>query len=63
MKATHIIRRFDESGKFIFPKRAREMLMEDIVNKPFEIFYESDGTIILKPVKIDEEYHHITDKI
>lgn len=55
MKATHIIRRFDESGKFIFPKRAREMLMEDIANKPYEIFYEADGTIILKPVKLDEE--------
>ena len=55
MIATGIIRRFDDLGRFVIPKKVRELAfgIEDVDCKPMEIFYEKDGTIILKPIKFD----------
>ena len=57
MKAYGIIRRFDDLGRIVIPKQVRiEVFGRSCVNgQPMEIFYEKDGTIILKPIKIDEE--------
>lgn len=57
MRASGIIRRFDDLGRFVIPKSVRKSAFgtEDVFNKPMEIFYEKDGTIILKPIEIDED--------
>ena len=57
MKATNIIRRFDDLGRICIPKAIRKEVfgIDNVFNKPMEIFYEKDGTIILKPIEIDEE--------
>ena len=53
MISTNIIRRFDDLGRIAIPKEIRkEALGTPYTNgKPMEIFYEKDGTIILKPVE------------
>lgn len=53
MISTNIIRRFDDLGRIVIPKKIRkEALGTPYTNgKPMEIFYEKDGTIILKPVE------------
>ena len=57
MKATNIIRRFDDLGRIVIPKQIRKEIFgtDDVMNKPMEIFLEKDGTIILKPIEIDED--------
>ena len=60
MKATGIIRRIDDLGRIVIPKAVRKYAFgtEDVEGKPMEIFYEKDGTIILKPyvsMEINEE--------
>lgn len=51
MVATGIIRRFDDLGRIVIPKSVRQEAFGTSKNegKPMEIFYEKDGTIILKP--------------
>lgn len=53
MITTGIIRKFDDLGRIVIPRSVRQEAFESIKNegKSMEIFYEKDGTIILKPVK------------
>lgn len=53
MIKTGIIRRFDDLGRINIPKEVRRNLFGNISTegKPMEIFYEKDGTIILKPIE------------
>lgn len=53
MITTGIIRKFDDLGRIVIPRSVRQEVFESTKNegKPMEIFYEKDGTIILKPVK------------
>lgn len=51
MKVTGIIRRFDDLGRIVIPRAVRVTAFgaANVEGKPMEIFYEKDGTIILKP--------------
>lgn len=53
MIATNVIRRFDDLGRIAIPKEIRKQSFGTPYTdgKQMEIFYEKDGTIILKPVK------------
>lgn len=53
MIKTGIIRKLDDLGRIVIPRTIRQEVFESTKNegKPMEIFYEKDGTIILKPVK------------
>lgn len=53
MIKTEIIRKFDDLGRIAIPRLVRQELFGTIENegKPMEIFYEEDGSIILKPVE------------
>ena len=55
MKSTGIIRRIDDLGRIAIPKEVRIKAFGDgdATNKPMEVYYENDGTIILKPYKFD----------
>ena len=57
MKPTGIIKRIDDLGRIAIPKAVRKAAFgtEDVYGKPMEIFYEKDGTIILKPYRAWEE--------
>lgn len=57
MIETGIIRKFDDLGRIVIPKSVRQEAFGTSKNegKPMEIFYEKDGTIILKPVKENYE--------
>ena len=54
MKPTGIIRRIDDLGRIVIPRAVRKEVfgVEDVTGKPMEIFYEKDGTIILKPYMV-----------
>ena len=51
MRATGIIRRIDDLGRIVIPRAVRQVAFgtPNAEGKPMEIFYEKDGTIILKP--------------
>ena len=53
MITTGIIRRIDDLGRVVIPKEIRKQVFGTVHadGKPVEIFYERDGTIILKPYK------------
>lgn len=53
MIITGIIRKFDDLGRIAIPRMIRQEAFGtyETDRKPMEIFYEKDGTIILKPVK------------
>ncbi len=53
MVNTGIIRKFDDLGRIVIPRSVRQEVFGTSHNdgKEMEIFYEKDGTIILKPVK------------
>lgn len=53
MKASGIIRRLDDLGRIYIPKEVRQGAFgtRDTEGIPMEIFYEKDGTIILKHYK------------
>ena len=53
MRATGIIVRFDDLGRIVISRPLRQVIFgnQDIGGKPMEVFYEKDGTIILKPYK------------
>lgn len=57
MRATGIIRRIDDLGRITIPKEVRQNAYGkwDVEGMPYEIYYEADGTIILKPYKAEEE--------
>jgi bifunctional DNA-binding transcriptional regulator/antitoxin component of YhaV-PrlF toxin-antitoxin module len=50
MKSTAAIRRFDDLGRIVVPKEMRERAFGTAKTEgmPVEIYYEDDGTIILK---------------
>ena len=54
MITTGILRRFDDLGRIAIPEKIREEAFKtvEIEIKSMEIFYEEDGTIILKPSSI-----------
>lgn len=56
MRATGIIRRIDDLGRIVIPKAVRQSAFgtADTEGKPMEIYYEPDGTIILKPYVPEE---------
>lgn len=51
MIVTGIIRKFDDLGRIVIPRAVRVAAfgVANVEGKPMEIFYEKDGTIILKP--------------
>jgi AbrB family looped-hinge helix DNA binding protein len=51
MIPTGAVRRIDDLGRLVIPKEVRKAAFgtSDTAGKPMEIFYETDGTIILKP--------------
>lgn len=51
MKPTGIIRRIDDLGRIVIPRELRKTIFGkgDVCGQPMEIFYEEDGTVILKP--------------
>jgi len=51
MKSTAAIRRFDDLGRIVIPReiRLKAFRTSNVEGKPMEIYYEDDGTIILKP--------------
>ena len=57
MKATGVIRRFDDLGRIVIPKemRIKAFGTANTEGKTMEIYYEDDGTIILKPYEAESE--------
>lgn len=57
MKVTGIIRRFDDLGRIAIPKEVRKKAFGTTMteSKAMEIFYEEDGTIILKPYEFSSD--------
>lgn len=57
MRTTGVIKRVDDLKRIVIPTAFISLFKDtkDIVGKPYEIFYEDDGTIILKPYKFKEE--------
>ena len=53
MIKTGLIRRFDDLGRIVIPREVRRKLYGtgETEGKTMEIFYEEDGTIILKPIE------------
>lgn len=58
MISTGAIRKIDDLGRIQIPRDVRKKAFgrTDIYGKPMEIFYEADGTIILKPYNIYGEW-------
>lgn len=56
MIETGIIRKFDDLGRIVIPRVVREKVFGKsmVEGKQMEVFYENDGTIILKPFKETE---------
>ena len=56
MKSTAAIRRFDDLGRIVIPRemRIKAFGTANIEGKPMELYYEDDGTIILKPYHPDD---------
>ena len=63
MIASGAIRRIDDLGRITIPKEVRKQAFgtSDVCGKPMEVFYESDGIIILKPYEFDNEDKYIQD--
>ena len=57
MRTTGIIRRIDAFGSIVIPSAVREAAlgMKNAEGQPMEFYYETDGTIILKPCSSTEE--------
>ena len=53
MIKAEIIRKFDDLGRIVIPRTVRQEAFGTCKTegKEMEIFYEKDGTIILKPIK------------
>lgn len=53
MIETGIIRKFDDLGRITIPRSVRQEAFGTTKNegKPMEIFYEKNGTIVLKLIK------------
>lgn len=48
MKATGIVRKFDENGRFVVPMELRKMLGLDSRDAALEVFVEDDKIILKK---------------
>ena len=48
MKATGIVRRFDENGRFVLPMELRRLFGLDQANDALEIFVDEDSIILRK---------------
>ncbi|MBQ7637702.1 MAG: AbrB/MazE/SpoVT family DNA-binding domain-containing protein [Clostridia bacterium] len=48
MKATGIVRRFDENGRFVIPMELRKQLGLDTRDDALEVFVEDDKIILKK---------------
>ncbi len=48
MKATGIVRRFDENGRFVLPMELRRQFGLDGANDALEIFVDDDNIILRK---------------
>ena len=57
MKSTAAIRRFDDLGRIVIPKEMRERAFGTAKTEGMlvEIYYEDDGTIILKPYEEEKK--------
>ena len=58
MIKTGYIRRIDDLGRIIIPRDIRKLAFgttSEGKGEEMEIFYEKDGTIILKPIKLTKE--------
>ena len=57
MKATGVIKRFDDLGRIAIPKemRIKAFGTANTEKKTMEIYYEDDGTIILKPYEEEKK--------
>ena len=53
MKITGIIRRFDDLGRIVIPREVRKNVFGriDVQDIPMEVFYNEDGSIVLRPYK------------
>ena len=54
MITTGIIRRIDDLGRIVIPRdlRIKALGKAETEGWPFELYYEKDGTIILKPYRV-----------
>lgn len=57
MIPTNLFRRFDDLGRITIPRAVRLNAFgkSNVEGKIMEIFYDKDGTIILKPYESEEE--------
>ena len=57
MKSTAAIRRFDDLGRIVIPKemRIKAFGTAKTEGKIMEVYYENDGTIILKPYEEEKK--------
>lgn len=57
MITTGIVKRFDDLGRIAIPRVVRENALGTVETqgKSMEIFYENDGTIIIKPYFWEDE--------
>lgn len=53
MTATGHVRRFDDLGRIVIPREVRKNVFGriDVQDIPMEIFYNKDGSIVLRPYK------------
>jgi bifunctional DNA-binding transcriptional regulator/antitoxin component of YhaV-PrlF toxin-antitoxin module len=53
MTTTGYVRRFDEYGRIVIPREVRKNVFGriDVQDIPMEVFYNEDGSIVLRPYK------------
>ena len=57
MTATGHVRRFDDLGRIVIPREVRKNVFGriDVQDIPMEIFYNKDGSIVLRTYKRGDE--------
>lgn len=57
MKNTGIVRKIDDLGRIVIPMKVRETVFgtKNTEGQLMEIYYDEDGTIILKPHSVSEK--------
>lgn len=57
MTAAGHVRRFDDLGRIVIPREVRKNVFGriDVQDIPMEIFYNKDGSIVLRPYKRGDE--------
>ena len=48
MKATGIVRKFDENGRFVLPREVRRMLELDMPGDAVEVYLDGESVILKK---------------